>query len=135
MSERPIEVVVALIVKDGSVLMGERRPEKIYPLHWEFPGGKVEPNETPLEALKREIREELTIEIESAKIWDTEVATYTNGITYSISYFIVREWKFEIEDREFNRVAWISRDEMPTLVHLTGNAKVIGRLLEEWLPQ
>ncbi len=54
-----VEVVGAVIVKDGKVLCAQRGPDGDLPHKWEFPGGKVEPGETPQEALQREIDEEL----------------------------------------------------------------------------
>ena len=63
-----LQVVAAIIERDGSVLIGRRRPEQSHPLQWEFPGGKVEPGETPEQALARELGEELAIvHVEGAK--------------------------------------------------------------------
>jgi 8-oxo-dGTP diphosphatase len=55
-------VVVALIFRDSKILICQRRHDDTHGLQWEFPGGKVEPGETPSEALRRELREELGIE-------------------------------------------------------------------------
>jgi 8-oxo-dGTP diphosphatase len=55
-------VVVALIFRDSKILICQRRHDDTHGLQWEFPGGKVEPGETPSEALVRELREELEIE-------------------------------------------------------------------------
>ena len=131
----PISVAVALLLKDGCVLMGERRTDKIYPLHWEFPGGKLEADETAVQALRRELREELDIDIMDAEEWFSEVATYSNGITYDISYFLVREWKGEVYNREFNQVGWINSELLPTLQHLSGNANILDRLSREGIPR
>ena len=135
MSHAIVRVAVALLVRDGSVLMGERKPEKIYPLHWEFPGGKIEAGETVQDALRRELHEELGIEIARAELWDSEIATYSNGITYAISYFLVREWNREISNLEFNRVEWISREMLPNLLHLSGNEAILARLMREGIPR
>jgi len=56
-----VEVVAAIIEREGRVLIGRRKPEQKHPLQWEFPGGKVEPGETPEQALARELEEELGI--------------------------------------------------------------------------
>jgi 8-oxo-dGTP diphosphatase len=56
-----VQVVAAILERDGNVLIGQRQPEQSHPLKWEFPGGKVEPGETPEQALTRELEEELAI--------------------------------------------------------------------------
>ena len=58
----PIPVVCALIERDGLVLVAQRPAHKHLPLKWEFPGGKVEPGESPEAAIVRELREELGCE-------------------------------------------------------------------------
>ncbi|MGH9695007.1 MAG: NUDIX domain-containing protein, partial [Bryobacteraceae bacterium] len=57
----PLLVSAALIVRDGEVLIGQRRRGDRHALKWEFPGGKVETGETPQEGLARELNEELAI--------------------------------------------------------------------------
>ncbi len=134
MSAEAVRVVVALLVRERSVLMGERRPDKVYPLHWEFPGGKIEMGETETEALHRELQEELGIKIADSELYCSEIATYSNGITYAISYFLVREWQGEIVNMEFNRVQWVSKELLPTLLHLSGNKTILDRLMREGIP-
>jgi 8-oxo-dGTP diphosphatase len=135
MSNTPVHVAVALMLLEGCVLMGERKPGKIYPLHWEFPGGKIEVGETARDALRRELLEELGIEVTDAEMYFSETATYSNGVTYAISYFLVREWDREIVNLEFNRVEWISEALLPTLLHLSGNKAILDRLMREGIPQ
>jgi 8-oxo-dGTP diphosphatase len=57
-----ITVVAAVVIRDRKVLLTQRKEDAHLPLHWEFPGGKVEEGESPPEALAREIREELGVE-------------------------------------------------------------------------
>lgn len=130
-----VRVAVGLLVKNGSVLMGERKPDKIYPLHWEFPGGKLEENESALDALRRELREELGIEIQDAEEWFSEIVTYSNGITYDISFFLVRSWQGKITNHEFHKLEWISEAILPTLLHLSGNQRILEQLMREGIPQ
>lgn len=131
----PVLVAVGLLVKNGCVLMGERKPDKIYPLHWEFPGGKLEKGESTVDAVQRELREELGIEIKDSEEWFSEIATYSNGITYDISFFLVRSWQGEIMNHEFNRLEWISEATLPTLLHLSGNQRILERLMREGIPR
>ena len=62
-----IQVVAAILERGGHVLIGRRKPEQSHPLKWEFPGGKVEPGETPEQALARELEEELGLRARPAR--------------------------------------------------------------------
>jgi 8-oxo-dGTP diphosphatase len=68
MKKTTIEVVAALIEKNKKILLCQRKEKDVYGLLWEFPGGKVERKESFFEAIRREIKEELNLEIESNKI-------------------------------------------------------------------
>ena len=56
-----VQVVAAILQREGLILIGQRKPEQSHPLQWEFPGGKVEPGESPEQAVARELEEELSI--------------------------------------------------------------------------
>ena len=77
MSERKIIEVVGAIIKDGDrYLVGQRAANKSQGGLWEFMGGKIEPGETPEQALARECREELNLEIENERIVGSVVHEY-----------------------------------------------------------
>lgn len=61
---KTITVVAAVIEQTGRYLIAQRNPHAVFPLMWEFPGGKVEPGEDDATALRREIREELGVDVE-----------------------------------------------------------------------
>ena len=63
-----LTVVAGLIYKDGRLLVCQRRPGGAFPLKWEFPGGKVEKGESDIDALRRELREELAVEVREATV-------------------------------------------------------------------
>jgi len=86
-----VEVAVAVLQKqDGSFLMAQRPPGKAYANYWEFPGGKVEPGETPHHALIRELHEELGIEVKTAYPWLTRIFTYPHA-TVRLNFFRVTD--------------------------------------------
>jgi 8-oxo-dGTP diphosphatase len=77
-STRSRKLVVAglLVGEDGRVLISQRRADQSLPLQWEFPGGKVEPGESPVEALARELAEELGASVRVGRIWDVLFHAY-----------------------------------------------------------
>src|SRR4030067_1830125 len=90
-----VEVAAAVLQRpDGSFLLAQRPPDKIWAGYWEFPGGKIESGETPYHALVRELREELGIEVETAYPWITRRFTYPHA-TVRLNFFGVREWRGE----------------------------------------
>lgn len=105
-----VEVAAAVLQQpDGSFLLAQRPPGKIWAGYWEFPGGKIEPGETPRHALVRELREELGIEIETAHPWVTRVFTYPHA-TVRLNFFRVTAWSGELHPHEGQEFAW----QMPT---------------------
>ena len=73
---KTIEVVGGIICRDGKYLLGRRPPGKSQGGHWEFIGGKIEPGETPEQALVRECREELALDVVNTRIRTSVVHEY-----------------------------------------------------------
>jgi 8-oxo-dGTP diphosphatase len=63
-SPQTIRVVAAVIEQDGRYLITQRRPSAVLPLMWEFPGGRVEPNESDADALRREVKHRLGVDVD-----------------------------------------------------------------------
>ena len=101
-----IEVSAAVLQRpDGSFLLAQRPADKIWAGYWEFPGGKIEPGETPYHALVRELREELGIEVETAYPWITRIFTYPHAMV-RLNFFRVTEWSGELHPHEGQEFAW-----------------------------
>jgi 8-oxo-dGTP diphosphatase len=101
-----VEVSAAVLQRpDGTFLLAQRPPGKIWAGYWEFPGGKVERGETAREALVRELQEELGITVETAFPWLTRVFTYPHA-TVRLSFFRVTKWSGELHAREGQEFAW-----------------------------
>jgi len=123
-----IEVAAAVIERpDGSFLLAQRPPGKVYAGYWEFPGGKVEPGEAAARALARELHEELGIDVELSHPWITREYVYPHGHV-RLNFFRVRRWRGEPHPREDQAIAWQSRNGAMLEPMLPANAPVLASL-------
>ncbi len=90
---------------NGDILLGQRPAGKPYEGYWEFPGGKVEQDESILDALKREFVEELGVNIVSAEPWCCVEYVYPHAHV-RLHFFISREWQGEPQSLEGQAFAW-----------------------------
>lgn len=123
-------VVAALIMKEGKILVCQRTRHQVMPLKWEFPGGKIETGEQPRDALRRELDEELGID---ADIGD-EVAriqhNYKGGGSVELRFYVVNEYRGEIENRIFQDVQWSDRTQLPTYDFLEADLELVRDLAD-----
>ena len=107
------QVVASLIVRGDKVLICQRTKHQPLPLKWEFPGGKIEPDEQPTAALYRELEEELGILAEIGSKIATICHNYGNGAAVELHFYLVEKFEGAIENRIFRDVRWVSRAELP----------------------
>jgi len=107
------QVVAGLIVRGDKVLICQRTKHQPLPLKWEFPGGKIEPDEQPTAALYRELEEELGILAEIGSKIATICHNYGNGAAVELHFYLVEKFEGAIENRIFRDVRWVSRAELP----------------------
>ena len=124
-----VEVAAAVLQRpDGSFLLAQRPPDKIWAGYWEFPGGKIEAGETPYHALVRELREELGIEVETAYPWITRVFTYPHA-TVRLNFFRVTAWRGELHPHEGQQFAWQSPAALRYLRANGGGSATVSPML------
>lgn len=123
-----VEVAAAVILRpDGSFLLGRRPSGSFYAGYWEFPGGKLEANETPREALRRELQEELGIAVETAYPWITREFSYEHA-EVRLHFFRVLSWTGELRDLQHDALAWQRADAVGVSPLLPANAPVLAAL-------
>jgi len=124
----PVEVVAAVIERpDGSFLLAQRPPDKVYAGYWEFPGGKVEPGEQLTDALARELHEELGIEVEVAYPWIVRTYTYPHAHV-RLNFFRVHAWHGEPHGKEQQQLAWQHACALEVAPLLPANGPVLRAL-------
>ena len=128
MSAKIVDVAAAVILRPNGEFLFARRPEgKAYAGYWEFPGGKVEPGERVEQALVREIREELGIEVTQAYPWLTHVFTYPHA-TVRLHFYRVSGWRGEPHPHEGQIFSW-QRPETPDVAPiLPANGPILRAL-------
>ena len=126
---KTIAVTVGLLQRDGKVLLCQRKRGARYELKWEFPGGKVEPGETPEQAVARELSEELSINIRGAELIEKSRAGYSDGNTYDVSYFRVTSFAGEPRNNVFEQIRWVGLQELSEFDILEGNKSFVDALV------
>ncbi len=127
-------VAAALIVRDREVLIGQRRADQPMGLLWEFPGGKIEPGESPEEALVRELSEELGIRAEVGPAVTRIRHHYRRGGAVDLQFFVVREFRGEIDNQIYHQVRWVKLEDLTGYEFLAADRGLVkdlaaGRLL------
>lgn len=106
-------VAVALVDADGRVLIAQRPEGKQLAGLWEFPGGKVEPGERPEQALIRELKEELDIDVQAACLAPFVFASHGyESFHLLMPLYLCRRWSGVVKAREHARLAWVKPDRL-----------------------
>src|SRR5579859_1708859 len=119
------QVVAGILEKDGRVLICRRRADQPHPGKWEFPGGKIEPGETPEAALIRELREELGIEAAQPEEMTRYEFAYPGKKPILLIFLKAPSWTGEIENRIFDTIVWESPARFRQYDFLEGDAPFI----------
>ena len=124
---------VALVDPDGRVLLAERPEGRPMAGLWEFPGGKIEPGETPEACLIRELEEELSI-----STWESCLAPLTfashayEDFHLLMPLFVCRKWKGVMQPREGQRTAWVRPRDLGGYAMPAADRPLVA-VLRDWL--
>jgi 8-oxo-dGTP diphosphatase len=123
-------VSAGIIHREGRVLVCQRREVDKHPLKWEFPGGKVEPGESPEQALVRELREELEIEATIGAELAVSDHQYPNGTCVRLLFFAVPHYAGEPAGRVFKQICWTAPRDLEKLDFLEGDLDFVRRFAQ-----
>ena len=130
-----ITVAVGIIIEDSRVLLCQRKSTARYPLMWEFPGGKVEPDETAEAGLVRELREELRIESTIGPLYFRQSYHYPDSGSFDVLYYSVPSFTGELQNMVFETIRWVAWNDLPLFDILEGNHDVVRMLMAEHAPK
>jgi len=123
-----VEVVAAVLIREGRILIGQRKRGGRHPLKWEFPGGKVEPGEAPRAALERELREELDVEAVAGEEMDSYEVGYPDGFRLRLHFYRVTEFRGEPRNLDFEQIVWETPERLPDYDFLEGDLSFVSKL-------
>ena len=122
-----IHAVAGIIQKDNTLLIAERPAGKPYSGYWEFPGGKIEQNESGEQALIRELHEELGIEVNAAQFLFDHEYTYPDKIV-NLQIWRITQFSGEPHSKENQQLSWVTMPEMMSMRLLEGNWPIVGKI-------
>ena len=115
-------VVAGVIERGERILIAQRKPDGAHPLKWEFPGGKVERDETPEAALVRELQEELAIQAAiDAEITRYEFRYPEAAAPILLIFYRVLHFEGEPQNLNFERIEWVPKDRLQDFDFLEGD--------------
>ena len=129
---KTVRVVAAIIIENGKVFATQRGDGE-FKDGWEFPGGKIEPGETPEEAIVREIKEELDTEVEVIELLDTVEYDYPN-FHLSMGCFICKIKSGDLVLKEHEAAKWLTKDTLGSLEWLPADMGLVGEI-EKYLKE
>ena len=125
---KTIEVVAAIIIKEGHVFATQRGYGE-WQGWWEFPGGKMEAGESPQEALRREIREELDAEISVGDFLETVEWDYPN-FHLTMHCFVCSLLSESLRLNEHEAAAWLARETLRSVKWLPADEGLLDKIAD-----
>ncbi|BCR04847.1 DNA mismatch repair protein MutT [Desulfuromonas versatilis] len=126
-----LHVTCAIIEHDGHVLAAQRSAEMSLPLKWEFPGGKIDPGESPEECLRRELMEEMAIAVNVGKKLPASTHQYPK-FAVTLHPFLCSIESGEIVLHEHAAITWLPPEELHTLDWAEADLPIIEAYLEAY---
>jgi 8-oxo-dGTP diphosphatase len=123
-----LKVVAAIFVQEEKILAMKRAAHKPLPGKWEFPGGKIENNESAEEALIREIKEELNIDINQLELFDHSI-TLLPDWEVDLSCFLVQTESFPTKSTDHDAMRWLDKKDLLELDWSEADMPAVRKLM------
>jgi len=123
-----LKVCCAILIKEGKVLAVQRAEHMSQPLKWEFPGGKLNPNESEKECIEREIAEELGLQIEAKQKLASNIHRYSKELQIELIPFVCTLKGGKLQRTEHRDHRWLSLDELPKLNWSEADIPIVNAL-------
>jgi 8-oxo-dGTP diphosphatase len=125
-----ISVIAGLIFRNKRVLICQRGQNTAFGLKWEFPGGKIENHESETDALTRELKEELAIEIRQSEFFSGYTYSYEDGPTVFLRFHWVKSFEGEPQNIVFEQISWVEINDLIKFDFLEGDRRLIMEIIE-----
>ena len=122
-----IPVASGIIIKDNKILIGLRSKKDQGGGLWEFPGGKIELEESDINAVIRELKEELGIDVSVEQKVMQYIHKYKNTL-YDISFFEINSFKGEVKMNVHDEIKWVDLSTLKNYVFISGDLLFIDKL-------
>lgn len=123
-----IRVAVGIVINaENQVLITRRSADQHQGNKWEFPGGKVEESETPQQALQRELKEEVGIDVQASAFFTTIEHQYSNK-KVTLDFYEVTDWLGEAKGLEGQPLLWVVKSELHNYEFPTANQAIVDML-------
>mgnify|MGYP001159856577 FL=1 len=133
-NDKKIKVSVGLLIERNKILISSRKENKIYNRLWEFPGGKVKKNESTINALRRELNEELSINIDLnyTELYSNYSYKYKESCV-DLYFFTCIKWTGKVFPLEGQKIEWLKRNEIKDSRLLPSNIIILNKIRKDLL--
>ncbi|MBQ46614.1 MAG: 8-oxo-dGTP diphosphatase MutT [Zetaproteobacteria bacterium] len=127
--KKVIRVTAAIFEQNGRIMAARRSPGKHLAGYWEFPGGKLEIGELPEECLKRELWEELGVEVDVGALFGTNLHQY-ESIHIELMAYWVSHRSGEFRPVDHDKILWLEADLLDSLKWAPADLPIVDKLIE-----
>jgi 8-oxo-dGTP diphosphatase len=124
---KTVHAVAGILKRNDKILVGQRPAGKPYSGYWEFPGGKMEENELGSDTLRRELHEELGIDVISSQHLFNHSYAYPDKMVH-LEIWLVTQFDHEPHSKENQELRWVTLTEMTALRLLEGNWPIVDKI-------